>query len=715
MKKRKGFSLIEVLVVIVILSILTTTVIAAVSGYIKNGKESYDDKLESSFLLAGKNYYADNTEKLPEKGGSEVVSLAELRSLNFVNKDFIDAYGNKCSNEDSLVMVANENGKYEYKACLYCEGSAVFNEDHSEFCDRNSINLSDEKDIDDEEKEQDENVNNDNEAQTCKIIKKDEKYIVYSSTGEKETREALSDAVTKLLNDSCRLTKKVCSINSAPEDIKYYYGKNGKIYESAEAAQNDGTCEKVCFAYEVKDIGLDSSYIYRISTKSKISNKATLKEEFTKLNKTLNDSTYYLHYMKKTAYDEIISSSNSSSKATPTSGTAADKSEYKKKESGTKLSKSVGIFHKNANIPDDYELALGKAVDKSKVTIGKSDKLTKEEIKAWGSNWAERKKEIDVTFIKYKGYQNENYKVRYYNVGKYNGKKIDVEMILVKADGCTRSGNGKVCGVGFGGLNTHIISLGVNAIHVKYKFYEANTNKAISVKGYNTYWDIDANQGIHYVKGITGLYFYGTSKLHYRMIKNAPYLYEYDKKIYEGKDSRVAVTETFSGSEIYKVFTFRKPLGGSAEASNGEMQSIKLPIGVSKEYKGSTTFTSVLHKDDIVKFTIRYANTTSSAKTVTITDHLSSNMEYVKKSATYNGGAVATPIINGNKVIWKKKVSAYSGGSVTYQVKIKSCGFNAKSHATLNVGGTTYYSQTLKNAVLCTDKKDTECATYIYK
>ncbi len=128
--KRKGFTLVEVLGVVIVLGILVVIAVPMVSNYLKQGKDDYNEKLKSQLLLSGKEYYSSHTQKLPIKIGDvyrndkdySVVTLPEIQGENLVSKDFIDSEGRGCK-ESYVYVRQNENGKeYNYHACLICTG-----------------------------------------------------------------------------------------------------------------------------------------------------------------------------------------------------------------------------------------------------------------------------------------------------------------------------------------------------------------------------------------------------------------------------------------------------------------------------------------------------------------------------------------------------------------------------------------------------------------
>lgn len=122
-KRIRGFTLVEVLGVIVILSILVAIVVPTVSEYMARSKDSYNKSLEKEFVLAGKNYFSMNTKELPRRNSySTFVTLGELESNGLITGNFVDADKGKCK-DISYVRVKREykTNEYKYYACLDCE------------------------------------------------------------------------------------------------------------------------------------------------------------------------------------------------------------------------------------------------------------------------------------------------------------------------------------------------------------------------------------------------------------------------------------------------------------------------------------------------------------------------------------------------------------------------------------------------------------------
>ena len=141
MRDRKGFTLIEIIAVVIIIGVLALIVVPSVSSYIFSSRKTAYNAHEKSMeeaaksmtveVINGKDNYA-----LPRRGNFSSVTLKEL-----VNKELIKGLqdpqtGEKCNDELSYVIIkAVDDDSYDYQACLYC-GSYVTESDE---CDGTGI------------------------------------------------------------------------------------------------------------------------------------------------------------------------------------------------------------------------------------------------------------------------------------------------------------------------------------------------------------------------------------------------------------------------------------------------------------------------------------------------------------------------------------------------------------------------------------------------
>lgn len=116
----KGFTLIEVLTVVAIVSLLTTIAITSVSSVLKSGNDKYYKNQENMILMAAKEYYLDHKNELPliEDEPSEV-TIKELEDGDYID-NVKSGKGNSCNKESKVTVYKTKNGKYKYTVKLLC-------------------------------------------------------------------------------------------------------------------------------------------------------------------------------------------------------------------------------------------------------------------------------------------------------------------------------------------------------------------------------------------------------------------------------------------------------------------------------------------------------------------------------------------------------------------------------------------------------------------
>ena len=137
--KRKGFTIAEVLAVVVIIAILSVVVVPNISSYVVLSKDEYNKNVKKQMILSGKNYYAENQERLPRDTSEKTmdyIAVQELATLKYINNEFIDADDNSCMDE-SYVVAVNKGLGLNYYACMICteDEDKYITEEEKFYCD----------------------------------------------------------------------------------------------------------------------------------------------------------------------------------------------------------------------------------------------------------------------------------------------------------------------------------------------------------------------------------------------------------------------------------------------------------------------------------------------------------------------------------------------------------------------------------------------------
>ena len=123
MEKRKAFTLIELMGVLVIIGILTVILVPVINNTIKNNKQTLYDNQLKMIRLAAQNLATDNTYILPEEDGEEIyITLGQLRAMGYAEETIIDPLTNKNFPDNLIVMIIKKGNDYDYKINLDGEG-----------------------------------------------------------------------------------------------------------------------------------------------------------------------------------------------------------------------------------------------------------------------------------------------------------------------------------------------------------------------------------------------------------------------------------------------------------------------------------------------------------------------------------------------------------------------------------------------------------------
>lgn len=120
MLNKKGFTLIEVLAVIVILGLLAGILTPTVKKMITNSEESVSEQQIKTVITAAKKYMVEKSDLLPEEqdNSTTIISIEELINEGIIdNTDAIDKIKDNCV----IVSYSSVYNQYNYTYSSNCE------------------------------------------------------------------------------------------------------------------------------------------------------------------------------------------------------------------------------------------------------------------------------------------------------------------------------------------------------------------------------------------------------------------------------------------------------------------------------------------------------------------------------------------------------------------------------------------------------------------
>ena len=118
---RKGFSLVEILAVIVIVGTLSFFAISSITRYINQSRKEKVAQDKKNVSMAAQLYLQSNRNLYPKLIGDETrINLADLKKKSYLKEDIVNDAGESCM-EKSFVRVYKLNeGDFSYTTYLYC-------------------------------------------------------------------------------------------------------------------------------------------------------------------------------------------------------------------------------------------------------------------------------------------------------------------------------------------------------------------------------------------------------------------------------------------------------------------------------------------------------------------------------------------------------------------------------------------------------------------
>ena len=141
--KNKGFTMIELLAVIMILGIITTIAIVGVTSYVNGGRDQTYAEHEETLKRATQNYLMDHSEMIPSNKDDNVrIEASALKDESYVEKLEDPRSRTDCVGYSYIKVVktnentsANFNSALDYKVCLICKNESGTDTYKSDTCE----------------------------------------------------------------------------------------------------------------------------------------------------------------------------------------------------------------------------------------------------------------------------------------------------------------------------------------------------------------------------------------------------------------------------------------------------------------------------------------------------------------------------------------------------------------------------------------------------
>lgn len=111
---KKGFTLVELLAIIFILTVLMVIVLPTVSSVINKSKEATKDVQINYILKAAYDYSLKNGVDLPDYNQKKYITLNELKSNDLIDGDVINPTTKEKFDDDLVISISNVGSNYKY-------------------------------------------------------------------------------------------------------------------------------------------------------------------------------------------------------------------------------------------------------------------------------------------------------------------------------------------------------------------------------------------------------------------------------------------------------------------------------------------------------------------------------------------------------------------------------------------------------------------------
>lgn len=245
-KNRKGFTLTELLAILVILGVIVAIAVPSYNNLSKKFRNNYYEKLDETILTSAKTYFKDHAEERPVNLlESKVIDLQTLQTNNYLE----DATSYKQEGKlEGYVVVIKDKDEYDYKTCLTVSNGSIDTGDYVSLWqsyDVNAIDASDnENNYCNAAWKNSENITK-CDADNCEIKNYPDAYLYYDPTyvNNKDNSEKMKDILY--------IEKTISKLDEDGKLLKYITFDDEKFYPTNISTVNKSVIGEVTLKYDV--------------------------------------------------------------------------------------------------------------------------------------------------------------------------------------------------------------------------------------------------------------------------------------------------------------------------------------------------------------------------------------------------------------------------------------------------------------------------------
>ena len=114
--KNKGFTLAELLGVIIILAVVSSITIVTITNSMKNSKEKLYNVQIDNIIVGAKTWASGNVFNLPENDGEFIkITLGQLKQEGFVDSDITNPLTNELFDDNMQIIITKTGNSYKYE------------------------------------------------------------------------------------------------------------------------------------------------------------------------------------------------------------------------------------------------------------------------------------------------------------------------------------------------------------------------------------------------------------------------------------------------------------------------------------------------------------------------------------------------------------------------------------------------------------------------